>query len=266
MNKIIHCLIAICFMTVLSSTCFAGLKDYPNVAVLPFSKKADVSDDLKLEDGEMVSEYIIEALFDSGRFNVIEREQMKAIADEHSFNMTGLVDLGTAVQIGKLCGVKYLIYGSIVGLSTKEGEFGYDNSAIGGIGNKKHKVIANLTARIIDVETGRIVLAGHGNGSSTSTHTEFSLRKKSSNNNSYYDSTNTLELESESYATDEDYITTEDTSALTYKQHTFKIGTATVSQEQVHNALYKAVNDVLNGKFGLLTKMDGKGKIKNNKK
>lgn len=253
MKKIIGCLLLLCFMTILSSTCFAGLKDYPNVAVLPFSKKAAVSDDLKLEDGEMVSEYIIEELFDSGRFNVIEREQLKVIADEHSLNMTGLVDLGTAVQIGKLCGVKYLIYGSVVGLSTKEGEFGYENSVYGEVGNKKHKVIANLTARIIDVESGRIVLAGHGDGSSTSTHTEFSLKKRSSSSNDLYTAnTDEYSLESESV----------NISTTTSMKHTIKIGTATVSQEQVHNALYKAVHDTLYGKFGLLTKMDGKGKVR----
>ena len=42
--------------------------------------------------------------------------------------------------------------------------------------------------------------------------------------------------------------------------HTIKIGAYQFSQVQVRNALYKAVNDLVNGKYGLLAKLDGTAK------
>lgn len=214
-----------------SSTCFAGLNDYPDIALLEFTNKAAVSYDISFEDASMVSDYMLEELLDSGRFNVMEREQLKGILDEHHLNLTGMVDPATAVQLGRLTGVEYLVYGSITGLSSKrEGVF-YGTAVYGGAGginSNKFKVIANITARIIDLETGRIVLAAHGTGSSTSTNTEFAYRA----GRRYYPRAG----------------------------HAIRIGTDDISQVQVHNALAKAVNDLVNGKNGLLAKMDGKGK------
>lgn len=221
-------LFAACF--VISSTCFAGLNDYPDIALLEFTNKASVSYDISLEDASMVSDYMLEELLDSGRFNVMEREQLKGILDEHNLNLTGIVDPNTAVKIGQLTGVQYLVYGSITGLSSKENGFHYDTPKVGGVGNIQYIVTANMTARIIDLETGRIVLAARGIGSSTSTNTEIGYR----------------------------------TGRRHHPQagHFIRIGAADISQVQVHNALAKAVHDVVNGKNGLLAKMDGKGKVK----
>ncbi|MBR2142285.1 CsgG/HfaB family protein [Anaerovibrio sp.] len=155
----------------------ASLHDYPNVAVLPYANKAAVSRQLSMEDASMVSEFVIEQLLDSERFNLIEREMLEAIMKEHSFNMSGIVDLTTAAQIGKLAGVKYLVAGSVTGLSTKSSGASYSDSAKGGAGFNINTVIANVTARFIDVETGRIVLAASGTGESASTNVEFSQRK-----------------------------------------------------------------------------------------
>lgn len=155
----------------------ASLYDYPNVAVLPYANKAAVSRELTMGDASLVSEFVIEQLLDTERFNVIEREMMEAIMKEHSFNMSGMVDPMTAVQIGKLAGVRYLVAGSVTGLSTKKSGASYSDSAWGGGGFNKNTVIANVTARFIDVETGRIVLAASGTGESASTNMEFTLRK-----------------------------------------------------------------------------------------
>lgn len=155
----------------------ASLHDYPNVAVLPYANKAAVSRELTMGDASLVSEFVIEQLLDSERFNVIEREMMETIMKEHSFNMSGMVDPMTAVQIGKLAGVRYLVAGSITGLSTKKSGASYSDSVWGGGGFNKNTVIANITARFIDVETGRIVLAASGTGESASTNIEFTLKK-----------------------------------------------------------------------------------------
>lgn len=216
---------AMCLLV--SSSCFSGLNDYPDIALLEFTNKASVSYDISFEDASMVSDYVLEELLDSGRFNVMEREQLQGILDEHHLNLTGLVAPDTAVQLGQLTGVQYLVYGSITGLSSKKQVFGYAND-IGGIDNNQYVVTANITGRIIDLETGRIVLAARGTGSSTSSGTEFGYRP----GRRFYPR----------------------------QGHFIRVGATEISQIQVHNALAKAARDLVNGKNGFIAKIDGKGK------
>ena len=217
----------------LPANCFAGLHDYPNIAILDFTNKAGVSEELTLQDGAIVNEFMVEELIDSDRFSVIEREQLQAILNEHSLNLSGVIDPSTAVQIGRLCGVEYLVYGSITGLSLKTGMVDVTSGRTG-IGGKKNKVIANINVRVIDVETARIVLAARGEGASTSTYAEF-------------------DLDQEKYHRH---------CRRSKRKNTIRVGTVDVSQVQVHNALSKAVYDVVNGERGLLAKMDGRAKKK----
>lgn len=246
-RKMLVSVIYLCALFV-QTVCYAGLHDYPNIAVINFSKKAAVSQELTFEDAGVVTEYLIDALIDTDMFNVIEREQLRAITDEHSFNASGLIDLSTATQLGKIHGVKYLVYGSVVGLSLKDTGVGYCNDRYGKIDNTKHTVIADVTARFIDVETGRIVLTGRGEGASSSTQTELGLRKRK--NTSYEDAS------SEDEEGNVDGVTNTESDY----EHTFKFGAVTVSQKQVHNALAKAADDLVFGKFGFLEKLERKNK------
>lgn len=234
----------------LNSMCFAGLNDYPSIAVLNFGNKANTSADLTLEDTGAVTDYIVECLMDSDRFAVMERDQLEALMSEHHFNLSGMVDPSTASEIGKFTGVQYLVYGNVVGMSTKITGISYDSDVHGGIGNKQYAVTANVTLRVIDVATGRIVVSAHGKGKSTSTGSEIKLdeRKEEYLKDVTYNAdtgeSNEIEIEKTSGA-----------------MHTIKIGAENVSQEQVHNAMYKAAEDVIYNKDrGLLAKIDGKGK------
>ena len=262
----------------------ASLHDYPNVAVLPYANKAAVSQQLSLADASMVSEFVIEQLLDAERFNVIEREVLESVMKEHSFNMSGMVDPMTAVQIGKLAGVKYLVAGSVTGLSTKSSGASYSDTAWGGGGFNKNTVIANVTVRFIDVETGRIVLAASGTGESASTNMEFTLRKPPKEEYVNTTATDTVSGMETTEMIDTDG--TNDIADITEETGTSDLGTETVepvaenvpvvstgrerkiiigtkafSQVQVRNALYKAVGDLIyNKNFGVLAKMDGKAK------
>lgn len=255
-RKMFTSVICLCALFVQTS-CFAGLKDYPNIAVVNFSKKAAVSQDLTFDDASMVTDYVIDALLDTEMFNVIEREQLRAITDEHSFNASGLIDLSTATQIGKLHGVRYLVYGSVVGLSLKDKVVGYTNAKVGGIDNTQHTVVANITARFIDVETGRIVLTARGEGASSSTMTEFKFGKKIRESVENVEETEELDSEIEENEEIDDSATGEEVIS---NEHKITIGVVKVSQVQVHNALHKAADDIVFGKFGFLNKLERRGK------
>ncbi|SHK37676.1 Curli production assembly/transport component CsgG [Selenomonas ruminantium] len=178
MVKFLGMLVLWALLLVPQGGCEAALdKARDNVAVLPYAQRAAVSKELSLEDAGMVSEFVIEALLDTGRFNLIERSELLAITEEHKLNMSGLVDQSTAVAVGRLAGVKYLIAGSVTGLSAKKSGMSYENSQAGSVGGKKNTVIANVTLRMIDVETGQIVCAASGTGESASTYAQFKLKK-----------------------------------------------------------------------------------------
>ena len=98
-------------------------------------------------------------LVNSGRFDVVERTQLKKILDEYALNNTGLVDQTTAVPIGHLTGAQYLLIGSINAVTARKSQ-----TTIVGTGTLRYKVSADISVRMVDAETGRIVLAARGQG------------------------------------------------------------------------------------------------------
>ena len=243
---------AILFLT--SRFCQAGLNDNPTIAILPFVNKAAMSEGLQFSDASIISEFMIEKLLESDRFyNIVERENMSAIVNEHTFNMNIMIDSLSAVQIGKILGAQYLVAGSVTGLSTKPSGLDLTASNAASAGFQKNTVIANISARFIEVETGRIVLAASGTGESSTTNIEFSLNKKSEDE----EEVGIVVDEDEGI---EDIVNNPISSMQTYK---IRIGTKEFSQVQVRNALYKAVYDlVYNKNYGIISKLDGKAKIR----
>lgn len=74
-------------------------------------------------------------LFNSGKFRVMEREQMQTILHEQAFQQSGCLDQQCAVEVGRLINVSYMVGGSITRINNT----------------------FSLSTRIIDVETGKIV-------------------------------------------------------------------------------------------------------------
>jgi len=84
------------------------------------------------------------------KFDLIERNKMEKIIKEQNLQMSGMIDENTAVQIGKLAGAKYIVIGSITSASdTKIDKFAY----------YLVKVEVGIDLRIIDTETGRIIIS-----------------------------------------------------------------------------------------------------------
>lgn len=155
----------------LPALCFAGLSDYPTLAVMPFGKKASVSPELTLRDVTIANEIAYDELVNSGYFDVVERERLDAVCDELSFDMSGLVDTASAARVGKMLGAQYILCGSLNGLSTRR-----NAAEIIGTGQKNAQVYAHISMRVIEVETGRVVLASRGDGRATNSLTHAPLR------------------------------------------------------------------------------------------
>lgn len=113
------------------------------------------------EIGNGMSDMLADSLFNSGRFIVLERENIKEVIEEQDFGASGRVKRETAAPIGEIEGAQLLIRGSITQ---------FEPNCRGGsvllVSAKQACVSINL--RIVDARTGRVVNATTVEGTSGS--------------------------------------------------------------------------------------------------
>ena len=103
-----------------------GKSDKPRIAVLEFKNKAD--NQWWYNGGaEAAQDVFVTELVKSGKFRVVEREQLEALMKEKGLTLSGDVDPKTAIRVGKLLGVNYLLTGAV----TEYGEH-QRRAAVGG--------------------------------------------------------------------------------------------------------------------------------------
>jgi len=115
--------------------------------------------------GFTVSGSIVNELLKLKKITVLERNKKNLVVAEHELNLSGLIDEKTAVKIGKLLGVDSIIVGAVSQYKTSTipiflGLFTYYQDV--------YNVSANL--RIIDVETGEIILGGESSAKSSESY------------------------------------------------------------------------------------------------
>ncbi|MBS1808355.1 MAG: hypothetical protein JST84_09200 [Acidobacteria bacterium] len=132
------------------------------LAVLPFQHKAD--NQWWYHGGaEAAQDVFVTELVRSGKFSgVVEREQLAAQLKQNNLTLSGDVDPSTAVKVGKLLGVNYLLTGSVT-------EYGNTSVGGGGFGKaRKAKPGMRVTTNLIDTSTGEIVWADEVRSSNVS--------------------------------------------------------------------------------------------------
>lgn len=150
---------ALCMCLVfMAGTCMAAsLKSHPTVGILPLENRGLVSAGWDREEMGAAVEYVYTDLQDSGRFKLLDRTRQRALVDEYAHDMSGLVDEDTAPAIGNQYGAQYLLMGSIIGVTTRRSE-----TTVVGAGTKRAQVTATVSLRLVDTETGEVVLAATG--------------------------------------------------------------------------------------------------------
>ncbi|MCX5790319.1 MAG: hypothetical protein NTX64_17700 [Elusimicrobia bacterium] len=108
-----------------------------HVAVIPFRDTAGSSS----RDGTIIAERLVAHLLENGSFDVVERTQLAAVVDELRLGATGGVDPAMAQRLGRFLGVEAIVTGSVVEL----------------VGH-----VTELHARLIDVETAKVLAASTG--------------------------------------------------------------------------------------------------------
>ena len=95
--------------------------------------------------------------------DVVERHQLHAVMKEYDLAASGMLDMSTAKKIGKLVGADVVLTGTIIQYLPDRRDIIYVSDGTGGKRQEIYLVDAEIgiTARLIDVETGIIVWAGH---------------------------------------------------------------------------------------------------------
>ena len=113
--------------------------------------------------GRASSEYLIQRLFQVGKFNIMDRTLVENKIQAAGLNTTGLIDPDTAKKIGKIVGADYLVYGNVNDVTLSETGGG---TAGVGLDISKITVKAHIIVRVMEVETGKIISAAKGEGKS----------------------------------------------------------------------------------------------------
>ena len=124
------------------------------IAVMPFDMKSRGAGSV----GSGMSDMLTDALVNTNRFIVVERQYVKDVMAEQDFGRSGRVKKETAPQIGEIEGAQLLIRGAV---TTFEAECSGGTLAVVGI----KQACVSINMRIIDAKTGRVLNATTVDGS-----------------------------------------------------------------------------------------------------
>ena len=144
----------------LTATCSAQ-SGAMRLGILPVFKAAAVSADLTLDDTEIATGVIYAGMINCPDFEILSRTDVDKIVQEHELTATGLIDTSTAPAFGRMLGAEYLLITNITGLSSRK-----KVANVVGTGSKNYIVTARMAARIVEVESGRVVLAATSSATS----------------------------------------------------------------------------------------------------
>jgi len=132
----------------------------PTVAVVDFEVKAPGID---RSAGAGMSEVLTNALFETGRYRVVDRSSMDKIMEEQKRVLCGSVDPASGAAIGKLIGAQYLVVGALIKLGEKQvtgGVLGIAKKAAGGavgLGVLTYEAQVSLSLKVVNATTGEVM-------------------------------------------------------------------------------------------------------------
>ncbi|OED35008.1 hypothetical protein AB833_31620 [Chromatiales bacterium (ex Bugula neritina AB1)] len=101
-----------------------------------------------------ITEEIVDALVNSGEFDVLEREKLHAVAEEFNFQAGALVDPTKAVEIGRMSGAQLLITGNVI-----ENKSGKKSATSYGIRSTIHQYYLKVRVEVVDLTSGSKVFS-----------------------------------------------------------------------------------------------------------
>jgi hypothetical protein len=101
---------------------------------------------------QAIEEMLTSAIFNTNRFDVIERKQLEALMAEQEFDATDRVTTESAAELGRILGADYILFASVNEWTPKK-------KTRGTIGLGKSVAEVAVSVRVVDTETTKIIHA-----------------------------------------------------------------------------------------------------------
>ncbi len=126
------------------------------IGVVAFENKAPYAQG---RIGDTATDILITELVKTGKFIVVERDKLDKIMAEQKLGESGAIDPNTAAKMGKILGLNAIVTGSI-------SQFGVKKEGKDFIVTQSKQQIVECTVdiRVVDTETGQVLLADSGKG------------------------------------------------------------------------------------------------------
>ena len=155
MKRFISCFIFFVLIFIFSTAAESAQSDRIRIGILGFESKAP---GVSQRQAEIITDIFTRELASSKSVAVYEREQLAKVGAEIKLGMSGLVDMDTAVEVGRIAGLQYILIGSVTELSQKASGGFIPIMGIG-VGGTTHEARATIDIRVIDTTTSEIRLA-----------------------------------------------------------------------------------------------------------
>jgi curli biogenesis system outer membrane secretion channel CsgG len=136
----------------------AEVGDRIRIGILPFDNKAK---GVNVEQADIITDVFTRELVQSKKLAVIERTQLQKIGEEQRFEQSALVEQSTAIEVGKIAGVQYILLGSVTQLDKNA-----SGASVYGVVFASDQVTVTIDMRIIDVTTAEVRMALRAVGTS----------------------------------------------------------------------------------------------------
>ena len=118
--------------------------------------------------GTAASDVLLTELGKSEKFILVERAKLDKIMEEQKLQTTGMIDVNTVSQMGKILGLDAVVVGSISQFGVKTGGSDYLLTQ-----SKQQVAECTVDIRVIEVETGKILYIDSGKGMAKSSKGSF---------------------------------------------------------------------------------------------
>jgi len=127
----------------------------PTIAVMKFENRAGFPLNWSLGDG--MQEILVDRLLATGRYHVVERQELGAIMDELKFQQGGATRPQGKVATGRIRNCRYLIKGAVT-------DFGHVSASTGALSvwnwdflGGSNRAVMGIVLYVVDVESGEII-------------------------------------------------------------------------------------------------------------
>jgi len=124
---------------------------------------ADKSEFCGKRGGTAATDILITELTKTEKFVVIERSKLDKVMEEQKLQASGAIDPNTVAAVGKILGLNAIVTGAVSECGVKS-----EGSEYLLIQSKRQTAEAVVDIRVVDVETGQVLLADSGKGEARS--------------------------------------------------------------------------------------------------